>query len=75
MVFLIMMQKVMVLLGKFRRFASSTQNLQLQRGVGTSTNGSGAFGASLNILTDAISEEAYGEIRILLGLLIPENTL
>lgn len=43
-------------------FASSTQNLQLQRGVGTSTNGSGAFGASLNILTDAISEKAYGEI-------------
>lgn len=44
-------------------FASSTQNLQLQRGVGTSTNGSGAFGASLNILTDAVSEEAYGEIQ------------
>lgn len=43
-------------------FASSTQNLQLQRGVGTSTNGSGAFGASLNILTDAISEKAYGEV-------------
>ncbi|ANW96190.1 TonB-dependent receptor [Wenyingzhuangia fucanilytica] len=43
-------------------FASSTQNLQLQRGVGTSTNGSGAFGASINILTDAVSEEAYGEI-------------
>ncbi|MGY8910830.1 MAG: TonB-dependent receptor, partial [Flavobacteriales bacterium] len=43
-------------------FASSTENLQLQRGVGTSTNGSGAFGASLNILTDAISDEAYGEI-------------
>ena len=43
-------------------FASSTQSLQLQRGVGTSTNGSGAFGASLNILTDAISEEANGEI-------------
>ncbi len=43
-------------------FASSTQNLQLQRGVGTSTNGSGAFGASLNILTDAVSEEAFGEI-------------
>jgi iron complex outermembrane receptor protein len=43
-------------------FASSTQNLQLQRGVGTSTNGSGAFGASLNILTDAISEESFGEI-------------
>jgi iron complex outermembrane receptor protein len=43
-------------------FASSIENLQLQRGVGTSTNGSGAFGASLNILTDAISEKARGEI-------------
>ncbi|RFN59369.1 TonB-dependent receptor [Marixanthomonas ophiurae] len=43
-------------------FASSIQNLQLQRGVGTSSNGSGAFGASLNILTDGTSEEAYGEI-------------
>ncbi|WP_242156169.1 TonB-dependent receptor [Aestuariivivens sediminis] len=43
-------------------FASSTENLQLQRGVGTSTNGSGAFGASLNLLTDAFSEKAYAEI-------------
>ncbi len=43
-------------------FATSVQNLQLQRGVGTSTNGSGAFGASINILTDAVSTEAYGEI-------------
>src|SRR5690606_37984575 len=43
-------------------FASSTQSLQLQRGVGTSTNGSGAFGASLNLLTDAVSKEAFGEI-------------
>ena len=43
-------------------FASSTESLQLQRGVGTSTNGSGAFGASLNILTDAVSDEAFGEI-------------
>lgn len=43
-------------------FASSVQNLQLQRGVGTSTNGSGAFGASLNLLTDAVSRNAYGEI-------------
>jgi iron complex outermembrane receptor protein len=43
-------------------FASSVENLQLQRGVGTSTNGSGAFGASLNILTDAVSAEAGGEI-------------
>ncbi|WP_298531221.1 TonB-dependent receptor [uncultured Algibacter sp.] len=43
-------------------FASSTESLQLQRGVGTSTNGSGAFGASLNLLTDANSDEASGEI-------------
>ncbi|SKB47439.1 iron complex outermembrane recepter protein [Salegentibacter holothuriorum] len=43
-------------------FASSVENLQLQRGVGTSTNGAGAFGASLNILTDAYSEEANAEI-------------
>ena len=42
-------------------FASSTENLQLQRGVGTSTNGSGAFGASLNILTDAMADKAGGE--------------
>ncbi|AEE19330.1 TonB-dependent receptor [Dokdonia sp. 4H-3-7-5] len=43
-------------------FSSSVESLQLQRGVGSSTNGPGAFGASLNILTDAISNEAYGEI-------------
>ena len=42
--------------------ASSTESIQLQRGVGTSTNGSGAFGASLNLLTDVFSEEAYAEI-------------
>jgi len=43
-------------------FTSSIESLQLQRGVGTSTNGPSSFGASLNILTDAISEEASGEI-------------
>jgi len=43
-------------------FASSTENIQLQRGVGTSTNGAGAFGASINILTDRYSEEAYAEV-------------
>ncbi|MUU78571.1 TonB-dependent receptor [Winogradskyella endarachnes] len=43
-------------------FASSTESLQLQRGVGTSTNGSGAFGASINLLTDAVSKNASGEI-------------
>ncbi|APX99156.1 TonB-dependent receptor [Lacinutrix venerupis] len=43
-------------------FSSSVESLQLQRGVGTSTNGSGAFGASINVLTDAASKEANGEI-------------
>ncbi len=43
-------------------FASSVENLQLQRGVGTSTNGSGAFGASLNLLTDSYAAKAGGEI-------------
>jgi iron complex outermembrane receptor protein len=43
-------------------FASSLQSVQLQRGVGTSTNGAGAFGASLNMLTDSYSEKASGEI-------------
>src|SRR5690606_25848166 len=43
-------------------FASSVESLQVQRGVGTSTNGSGAFGASINVLTDAISENPYAEI-------------
>jgi iron complex outermembrane receptor protein len=43
-------------------FTSSVESLQLQRGVGTSTNGSGAFGASLNLLTDAVQKEAGGSI-------------
>ena len=43
-------------------FTSSVESLQLQRGIGTSTNGSGAFGASLNLLTDAIAEKAGGEL-------------
>ncbi|WP_460220670.1 TonB-dependent receptor [Psychroserpens sp. MEBiC05023] len=43
-------------------FASSVESLQLQRGVGTSTNGSGAFGASINVLTDAVSTQSYGQI-------------
>ena len=43
-------------------FASSVENIQLQRGVGTSTNGAGAFGASLNLLTDAYKKESSGEI-------------
>ncbi|WP_204344218.1 TonB-dependent receptor [Psychroserpens algicola] len=48
-------------------FASSVESLQLQRGVGTSTNGSGAFGASINVLTDAVSSESNGEISNAFG--------
>ncbi len=48
-------------------FASSIESLQLQRGVGTSTNGAGAFGASLNLLTDAVSEEAYAQVSSAIG--------
>ena len=43
-------------------FASSVESLQLQRGVGTSTNGAGAFGASLNLLTDNFAQTPLGEI-------------
>ena len=43
-------------------FASSLQSVQLQRGVGTSTNGSGAFGASLNMQTDDYAAKSNGEI-------------
>ncbi|MEO9571133.1 MAG: TonB-dependent receptor [Polaribacter sp.] len=40
-------------------FSSSVEDIQLQRGVGTSTNGAGAFGASLNIKTLEPTEKAY----------------
>jgi iron complex outermembrane receptor protein len=43
-------------------FASSLESVQLQRGVGTSTNGAGAFGASLNMQTKSYQEESYAEI-------------
>ena len=38
-------------------FSSSVESIQIQRGVGTSTNGAGAFGGSLNIQTAAASED------------------
>ncbi|MDB5021311.1 MAG: TonB-dependent receptor [Pedobacter sp.] len=44
-------------------FASSVDNVQIQRGVGTSTNGAGAFGGSLNIQTTAPSAEPYAELN------------
>ena len=48
-------------------FASSVEAIQLQRGVGTSTNGSAAFGASLNLETDAVQEQAYAILASSLG--------
>ena len=48
-------------------FASSIESIQLQRGVGTSTNGAAAFGASLNMLTDSYSNKASGEISSSVG--------
>ena len=43
-------------------FASSSDNIQVQRGVGTSTNGAASFGASINVKTDNIRKESYAEI-------------
>lgn len=48
-------------------FASSVENIQLQRGVGTSTNGAGAFGASLNFMTDRYQVEPSAEIANSIG--------
>lgn len=41
--------------------ASSTQSIQIQRGVGTSTNGAGAFGATINLSTNEFHAAPYGE--------------
>ena len=43
-------------------FASSVRDIQVQRGVGTSTNGSGAFGASVNMRTQSFSRDAFAEV-------------
>jgi iron complex outermembrane receptor protein len=44
-------------------FASSVDNIQVQRGVGTSTNGAAAFGASINIQTQKLNAGPYAEIN------------
>lgn len=44
-------------------FSSSISNIQVQRGVGTSSNGAGAFGASINISTNDVNEKPYLEIN------------
>lgn len=42
--------------------ASSVDNLQIQRGVGTSTNGAAAFGASINMQTNTLKREPYATV-------------
>lgn len=47
--------------------SNSLQNIQIQRGVGTSTNGSAAFGASISLQTTGARSEAYGEASTAVG--------
>ncbi len=47
--------------------ASSTQSIQIQRGVGTSTNGASAFGASLNLQTNSLRADPYAEVMTAFG--------
>lgn len=44
-------------------FSSSANSLQIQRGVGTSSNGAGAFGGSINFSTNEVNKEAYAEFN------------
>ena len=44
-------------------FASSTGSIQIQRGVGTSSNGAGAFGASMNFATNIFQPLPYAEFN------------
>ncbi len=46
---------------------SSVENLQVQRGVGTSTNGAGAFGANINMQTENYAPKASGEVSVSYG--------
>lgn len=47
--------------------ASSIESMQIQRGVGTSTNGAGAFGGSINIQTNGIVPDPYGDVSASYG--------
>ncbi|MFT6151894.1 MAG: iron complex outermembrane receptor protein [Flavobacteriales bacterium] len=48
-------------------FASSIESVDIQRGAGTSTNGVGAFGASVNLYTDFRSQTPYAEVNNSIG--------
>jgi iron complex outermembrane recepter protein len=45
-------------------FAASTDQIEIQRGVGTSTNGAGAFGATVNLQSMTLRDQAYGELTL-----------
>jgi iron complex outermembrane receptor protein len=47
--------------------ASSVSSIQVQRGVGTSSNGAGAFGATINVSTNELNDKSYAEINNSLG--------
>lgn len=47
--------------------ASSAQSIQIQRGVGTSTNGAGAFGATINLQTNVRRDDPYAEVNNAFG--------
>ena len=51
----------------FPDIASSLSTVQVQRGVGTSTNGAAAFGASINMQTELLNEKPYAEISSTYG--------
>jgi iron complex outermembrane receptor protein len=46
---------------------SSVDNIQIQRGIGTSTNGAGAFGASINMQTTTRRDTGYAELNNTFG--------
>lgn len=48
-------------------FASSLSSVQIQRGVGSSTNGAAAFGASINMVTEGLNPRAYAELSTTYG--------
>jgi len=43
--------------------SSSLNSIQIQRGVGTSSNGAGAFGATINLSTNEVNKEKYAEFN------------
>src|SRR5690606_38416134 len=47
--------------------ASSLENVQVQRGVGTSANGAGAFGGTIDLQTNTLNKDAYADYKTAFG--------